>query len=89
MVKFISSAALLFVALSVSSCKDEESNRTVEYYLNNPDDRAETLAKCEVTDGSVLEANCKNAQEADEIQAAETNKEDRSDAINSLFGSEN
>ena len=89
MVKFASSAALLLVSLTISGCKDEEPNRTVDYYLNNADARIETLAKCETMDGASLEANCVNAQKASEIQAAKTNKEDRSDAVNSLFGSEN
>jgi len=87
-VKFASPVALFFFALAVSGCKDEGSNRTVDYYLNNVDDRIEMLAKCEAMDGASLEANCVNAQKASEIQAAETNKEDRSDAVNSLFGSE-
>lgn len=89
MVKFASSAALLLVTLAIPGCKDEEPNRTVDYYLNNADAHIETLAKCETMDGASLEANCVNAQKASEIQAAETNKEDRSDAVNSLFGSEN
>lgn len=89
MVKFAHPAAILFVVLSVSGCKDEEPKRTVEYYLKNPDQRVEMQTKCESMDGAFLEANCVNAQKASEIQAAETNKEDRSDAINSLFGTEN
>lgn len=75
----------IIALLAVSACKEEE-NRTVEFYLQNADARAEVLAKCEVTDGSVLEANCKNAQEA-EVQSKETSarKKNLSD-MNTLFG---
>lgn len=71
--------------LAVSACKEEEI-RTVEFYFENADARAEMLAKCEVTDGSVLNANCKNAQEA-ETQSAENSarKKNLSD-MNTLFG---
>jgi CRISPR/Cas system-associated protein Cas7 (RAMP superfamily) len=88
-VKFASSVALFFVALTVSGCKDEEPNRSVDNYLNYVDERIEMIEKCEAMDGASLEANCVNAQKASEIQASKTNKEDRSDAVNSLFGSEN
>lgn len=89
MVKFISSAALITMVLMVSGCKDDEPNRTVEHYLNNAEERTAQLAKCEVLDNAVSEANCVNAQKASEIHAAETNRENSSNAINSLFGSKN
>ena len=87
MVKFISSAALITMVLMVSGCKDDEPNRTVEHYLNDADDRAAMLTKCEVMDNATSEANCVNAQKAAEIQTTETNNKNSSDAINSLFGS--
>lgn len=84
MANHINSFAIIAL-LAASACKEEE-NRTVEFYLQNVDVRAEVLAKCEVIDGSVLEANCKNAQEA-EVQSAETSarKKNLSD-MNTLFG---
>lgn len=87
MAKITSPLVLFLVALSVTGCKDEEPNRTADYYLKHVDERIEMLAKCEAMDGASLEANCVNAQKATEIQAAKTNKENRSDAVNSLFGS--
>lgn len=87
MARINSTLVLFLVALSVTGCKDEEPNRTVDYYLKHPQERIEMLAKCEAMDGASLEANCVNAQKATEIQAAKTNKENRSDAVNSLFGS--
>lgn len=75
----------IIALLAVSACKEEE-NRTVEFYLENADERAEVLAECEVTDGSVLEANCKNAQEA-EIQVSETTTREKNlSDMNTLFG---
>ena len=87
MAKITSPLALLVFSLSLTGCKDEEPNRTVDYYLKNSDERIEMLAKCETMDGASLEANCVNALKANQIQAAETNNENRSDAVNSLFGS--
>ncbi|MFK7941501.1 MAG: EexN family lipoprotein [Paracoccaceae bacterium] len=75
----------IMALLAVSACKEEE-NRTVEFYLENADVRAEVIAKCEVTDGSVLEANCKNAREA-EVQISEnTAREKNLSDMNTLFG---
>lgn len=78
--------SLAFISLLVLSACKEEENRTVEFFLENPESRAEALAKCEVTDGSMLDANCKNAQDA-EFQSAEdaVRKKNLSD-MNSLFG---
>ncbi len=75
----------IIALLAVSACKEEE-NRTVEFYLQNADARAEVLAKCEVTDGSVLEANCKNAQEAELQSAEETSRKKNLTDMNTLFG---
>ncbi|MGC3940888.1 EexN family lipoprotein [Roseobacter sp. EG26] len=87
MVRINSTLVLFLIAVSVAGCKDEEPNRTVDFYLKHADDRIEMLTKCEAMDGASLEANCVNAQKAKQIQAAETNNENRSDAVNSLFGS--
>ena len=75
----------IIALLAVSACKEEE-NRTVEFYLENADVRAEVLAKCEVTDGSVLEANCKNAREAEIQSAEETSRKKNLTDMNTLFG---
>lgn len=86
MVKLASSMALVALILIVPGCKDEEPNRTVEFYLENADERLSTLAKCETLDNAESEANCINALKAKEIQATEKNRENRNDAVNSLFG---
>ena len=75
----------IIALLAVSACKEEE-NRTVEFYLQNADVRAEVLAKCEVTDGSVLEANCKNALEAEAQNAETTARKKNLSDMNTLFG---
>ncbi|MEP3329829.1 EexN family lipoprotein [Sedimentitalea sp.] len=71
--------------LAVSACQEDE-NKTVEFFLENPEARAEILAKCEVTDAATLDANCKNALDA-EIRSSEaaTRKKNLSD-MNTLFG---
>lgn len=73
--------ALVFV----SACQEDE-NKTVEFFLENPEVRAETLAECEVSDGATLDANCNNALEA-EVRSSEaaTRKKNLSD-MNTLFG---
>ncbi|WP_299960853.1 EexN family lipoprotein [uncultured Roseobacter sp.] len=84
MANHINSFAIIAL-LAVSACKEEE-NRTVEFYLQNADVRAEMLAKCEVIDGSVLEANCRNAQEAEVQSAQETSRKKNLSDMNTLFG---
>lgn len=84
MANHINSFAIIAL-LAVSACKEEE-NRTVEFYLQNADVRAEVLAKCEVTDGSVLEANCRNAQAAEVQSAQETSRKKNLSDMNTLFG---
>lgn len=84
MANHIKSLAIIAL-LAVSACKEEE-NRTVEFYLQNADVRAAVLAKCEVKDGSVLEANCKNALEAEAQTAETTAREKNLSDMNTLFG---
>ncbi|WP_298921057.1 EexN family lipoprotein [uncultured Roseobacter sp.] len=84
MAKQINSFAVIAL-LTLSACNEEE-NRTVEFYLQNTDVRAEVLAKCEVADGSVLEANCKNALEAKAQSAETTAREKNLSDMNNLFG---
>ncbi|MCF6433167.1 MULTISPECIES: EexN family lipoprotein [Rhodobacterales] len=66
----------------LSACKGEE-NKTVEFYIQHPDERATMLSKCEITDAAQLEANCKNAAEAQRTE----NRKSRSQSIQELFGS--
>jgi len=78
--------SLAFISLLVLSACKEEENRTVEFFLENPEMRSETLAKCEVTDGSMLDANCKNAQEAEFQSAEEAARKKNLSDMNTLFG---
>ena len=84
MVNHIQTFAILAL-LAVSACKEEQV-RTVDFYLENSDVRAEMVAKCEVTDGSVLNANCKNAQEAETQNAENSARKKNLSDMNTLFG---
>lgn len=75
----------IIALLAVSACKEKE-NRTLEFYLENADSRVEVLLECEVTDGSVLDANCKNAQEAETQISENTAREKNLSDMNTLFG---
>ncbi|WP_282128041.1 EexN family lipoprotein [Roseobacter litoralis] len=84
--KLISTMKIGALLLMVSGCKDDGPNKTVEYYLSNAKERASVSKNCETMDNAATEANCINAQKAEEVQATEKNRENRSDAVNSLFG---
>ncbi|SCZ73511.1 hypothetical protein SAMN04488118_11745 [Epibacterium ulvae] len=77
---------LIFFALGsvafLSACKGEE-NKTAEFFVNNPNERAATLSKCETTDGAQLESNCVNAAEAERAE----NRKTRSQSVQELFSS--
>lgn len=54
----------LLMVLTLSACKDEPTN-DVQYYLDNPSERAEKLAECKNNPGEkAIAANCLNAGEA-------------------------
>lgn len=56
---------ILLVASALSACKDSEPTHDVQYYLDNPKERAEKLAECKNNPGEkALAANCVNANEA-------------------------
>lgn len=66
-------AALAATAL-IMGCKEEE-NRTVDYYSSNPEERAEILATCEVSDRALEEANCVNADLAEQQAKRDQDRE--------------
>ena len=74
-------ATLVAVGLSLSACKSEE-NHTVDYFVANPDARADQLEKCETQDFAQDDANCRNAIEAEKQAQRETSR----DAIESIYG---
>lgn len=71
----------LVAVVALSACKDEEKH-TVDYFVANPEARAERLAQCEVQDDAADDANCRNA-----VAAEDQVKRDKSrDAIDSIYG---
>ncbi|UWR42090.1 EexN family lipoprotein [Phaeobacter inhibens] len=65
----------------LTACKEGE-NRTVEYFTDNPVERAETLADCETLDAAQADANCSNAQTAESLAESDKNL----DAAQKYFG---
>ena len=54
----------LLMVSALSACKDEPTH-DVQYYLDNPKERAEKIAECKNNPGEkALAANCLNAGEA-------------------------
>jgi len=79
--------SVLPVALLLAGCfEDEEPNHTVQYFLDNPDERAEMMQKCEVMDDALSDANCLNASAATQSVAREENRQKEKDAVKSLYG---
>lgn len=81
---------ILFASVFLSSCKeDEEQNHTVQYFLDNEDERAAMLEKCEVIDNAAFDANCMNAMTAmQSIRNGETRR-NQQNAVESLYGDGN
>lgn len=59
----ISRLSLLLGVVLLSGCKTEEV-QTVQYYLENDNERLERLETCEVQDRADDDANCVNARAA-------------------------
>ncbi len=59
----------------LAGCKEEAENHTVEYFIANPAERATMLATCEVSDGSSEEANCINADLAEQQSKRDQDQE--------------
>jgi len=67
----------MFAALALSGC-DEEKNKTVEYYMQNSDERKAKIAECKNNPGELaLQHNCVNASKAE--TKASMRKEDTRD----------
>lgn len=73
----------LLTALTLAACTESKS---VDYYLENPDERQRDLIKCLVSD--VDETSCKNAEKAHTKQN-EINKEREKEALNQYFENNN
>ncbi|UTS79111.1 EexN family lipoprotein [Phaeobacter piscinae] len=71
--------AVCFVALA--ACNEEE-NKTVEHFIGAPAERAETLAECETLDAAAADADCANAQTAENLAESNANL----DAAQRYFG---
>ncbi|SEK03880.1 hypothetical protein MAA5396_04328 [Marinovum algicola] len=60
----------LIITLAASAflagCKEEAENHTVDYFTANPVERAAMLESCEVSDRASEEANCVNADLAEQ-----------------------
>ncbi len=78
--------AAMPVLLVISACKEDEPNYTVQYFQENNQAREETLAKGEVMDDAISDANCVNAIEAAQIIAREQDRQNKRDAVKSLYG---
>ncbi|MFV1601500.1 MULTISPECIES: EexN family lipoprotein [unclassified Phaeobacter] len=65
----------------LTGCNEEES-KTVEHFIGAPAERAETLAKCETLDAAAADADCANAQTAENLAESNTNL----DAAQKYFG---
>ncbi len=78
--------AAMPVLLVISACKEDEPNYTVQYFQENNQAREETLANCEVMDDAISDANCVNAIEAAQIIAREQDRQNKRDAVKSLYG---
>ena len=67
---------ITFVAsVLLAGCKEEAENHTADYFIVNPEERAEMLATCEVSDGSSEEANCINADLAEQQSKRDQDQE--------------
>ncbi|MFV1761483.1 EexN family lipoprotein [Phaeobacter sp. A90a-4k] len=76
----------MFSLLIIAGCQEDEPNHTVQYFLDNPEDRAEMLEKCEVMDDALSDANCLNATAAAQTVAREETRKSEKDAVKSLYG---
>ena len=72
---------MMMCLVVLAACKEEE-NKTVEYFTDNPVERAETLAGCETQDAAEADANCTNAQTAESLAESGANL----DAAQKYFG---
>lgn len=79
-------SGILSVGLLLAACQEEEPNHTVQYFLDNPQARQEMLAKCEITDNAISDANCLNADAAARSVASEERRQRQKDAVQSLYG---
>lgn len=79
-------SGVLAAGLLLAACQEEEPNHTVQYFLDNPSERKEMLAKCEVTDDAISDANCLNANAAALSAAREERRQRQKDAVQSLYG---
>jgi hypothetical protein len=78
---------VLPLGLLLAGCfEEEEPNHTVQYFLDNPEARAEMMEKCEVMDDALTDANCLNASAATQSAAREENQKRQQDAVKSLYG---
>lgn len=78
---------VLPLGLLLAGCfEEEEPNHTVQYFLDNPEARAEMMNKCEVMDDALSDANCLNASAATQSVAREENRQKTNDAVKSLYG---
>lgn len=66
--------AALAATTLLMGCKEEEK-QTVDYYSANPEKRAEMLATCEVTDRASEDANCVNADLAEQQAKRDQDRE--------------
>lgn len=73
--------ALIACLVVLTACKEEE-NKTVEYFTDNPVERAKTLADCETLDAAESDASCTNAQTAKSLAESDANL----DAAQKYFG---
>ncbi|AXQ96346.1 EexN family lipoprotein (plasmid) [Cereibacter azotoformans] len=58
------------IFLGLAGCKEEEKH-PVAFFVENPAERAQRLADCELQDRSADDANCVNAREAERQAASE------------------
>ncbi|UWQ77470.1 EexN family lipoprotein [Leisingera sp. M658] len=79
-------SGVLAAGLLLTACQEEEPNHTVQYFLDNPQARQEMLAKCEVTDNAISDANCINADTAARSVARDERRQRQKDAVQSLYG---
>lgn len=68
----------LISTIVLIGCSQDEPIRTVNYYIQNEDERKNKLAYCNESSNRRTETNCINAQDA---QAKETRKTMRNEGI--------